>query len=167
MNGTVLRKVTFNGLMLSALRDQVRFGLNHLPPRGAGYFLLPGLTPSVTTAPVLSGKAELSTPWTVSISTHPQSRSAALASDVTLTVAATLSSGSELNVKYQWRKDNVEIAESIRFTGTTTASLRITNINSTDAGSYTCVATATVGAATTGPLQAISNASILTVSPTP
>ncbi len=167
MNGTVLRKVTFNGLMLSALRDQVRFGLNHLPPRGAGYFLLPGLTPSVTTAPILSGKAELSTPWTVSFSTHPQSRSAALASDVTLTVAATLSSGSEMNVKYQWRKDNVEIAESIRFTGTTTASLRITNINSTDAGSYTCVATATVGAATTGPLQAISNASVLTVSPTP
>ncbi len=167
LSGTVLRKVTFNGLMISALRDQTRFGFNHLPPRGAGFFLLPGLTPNVATAPILSGKAELSPPWAVSFSTHPQSRSAATASDVTLTAAATVSSGSGMNVKYQWRKNNVEIAESLRFTGTTTASLRITNITSNDAGSYTCVATATVGTAPTGPLQAVSNGAVLTVTTTP
>jgi hypothetical protein len=167
LTGTVLRKVTFNGLMISALRDQTRFGFNHLPPRGAGFFLLPGLTPSVATAPILSGKAELTTPWAVTFSTHPQSRSAATASDVTLTAAATVSSGSGMNVKYQWRRNNVEIAESLRFTGTTTASLRITNITSNDAGSYTCVATATVGTAPTGPLQAVSNSAVLTVTTTP
>lgn len=168
MTGTVLRKVTFNGLMLSALNDQSRFGLNHLPPRGAGFFLLPGLTPSVTTAPILSGKAELSTPWVVTFSTHPQSLSAATNSSVTLTAAATVSSGSAMNVKYQWRKNNVEIAESLRYTGTTTASLRITNIASNDAGSYTCVATAVVGTvATTGPLQSVSNPAVLTVTTTP
>jgi hypothetical protein len=165
MAGTVLRKVTFNGLMLYALRDQVRFGLNHLPPRGAGFFLLPGLTPNITTAPILSGRAELSTPWSVSFSTHPQSRNAATNSNVTLTAAATVTPDSGMNVKYQWRKDNVDLSDGNGFTGATTASLTITNINSSYAGSYTCVATATVGAASSGPLQAISNASVLTVSP--
>ncbi len=167
MNGTVLRKVTFNGLMISALRDQSRFGLDHLPPRGAGFFLLPGLTPSISTAPVLSGKAELSTPWIVSFSTHPQSRNAATNSNVTLTAAATVTPGSGMNIKYQWRKDNVDLSDGNGFTGTSTASLTITNVISSYAGSYTCVATATVGAAASGPLQAISNASVLTVSPTP
>jgi hypothetical protein len=70
-----------------------------------------------------------------------------------------------MNVKYQWRKDNVDLSDGNGFTGATTASLTITNINSSYAGSYTCVATATVGAASSGPLQAISNASVLTVSP--
>jgi len=165
LSGTVLRKVIFNGLMISALKDQSRFGLNHLPPRGAGFFLLQSLTPSVTTAPILSGKAELSTPWIVSFSTHPQSRSASTNSSVIFTASASVSSGSGMNVKYQWRKDNIDLSDGNGFTGTTTASLAITNIISSYAGSYTCVATATVGAATAGPLQAISNAAVLTVSP--
>jgi cyclophilin family peptidyl-prolyl cis-trans isomerase len=165
MTGTVLRKVTFNGLILSALKDQSRFGLNHLPPRGAGFFLLPGLTPSVTTAPILSGKAELSTPWTVSFSVHPQSRSASPNSSVILSASASVSSDSGMNIKYQWRKDNVDLSDGNGFTGANTASLTISNIISSYVGSYTCVATATVGAASSGPLQAISNAALLTVSP--
>lgn len=160
MNGTVLRKVTYSGLIISALPDQARYGLSYLSPRGAGFFLLPGLTPSVATSPILSGKAELSTPWIVSFSTHPQPRSAAAGTNVTITAAAGVTAGAGMTVKYQWRKDNVNISEGDGFTGTQSASLTITGLIASDAGSYTCVASA-------GPLQAVSNAAILTVTTTP
>jgi hypothetical protein len=158
--GTVLRKVTYNGLIISALPDQARYGLSYLAPRGAGFFLLPGLTPSVTTSPILSGKAELSTPWVLSFSIQPQPRSAAAGTDVTLSAAAEVTTGAGMAVKYQWRKDNVSISEGNGFTGTQSASLLITGLIASDAGSYTCVASA-------GTLQAVSNAAVLTVTTTP
>ncbi|MCX6854080.1 MAG: immunoglobulin domain-containing protein, partial [Verrucomicrobia bacterium] len=157
--GTVLRKATISGLIIQGLPNQARFGLGHVAPGGAGYFLLPGLAPSVSTSPILSGKVELGTPWAVNFTTQPQSRSAATGANVTLTTAA-VSTGSGMVVKYQWRKDNIDIPEGDGFTGTKTASLTMTGLISADAGSYTCVASA-------GPLEAISNAAALTVTTTP
>jgi cyclophilin family peptidyl-prolyl cis-trans isomerase len=166
-DGTILRKVTYSGLIISAAPDQARYELSYLAPRGAGYFLLPGLTPSITKSPILSGKVELSTPWTVSFTTQPQSRSAATGANVTLTAAA-VTTGLGMSIKYQWRKDNIDLVEDTRFTGTKTGSLAINGLISSDAASYTCVATAVVGqTATKGPLQAVSNAAVLTVTTSP
>ncbi|MPM30376.1 hypothetical protein SDC9_76924 [bioreactor metagenome] len=100
---------------------------------------------ATTTAAVLTV-----TPATA-ITTHPVSLNAYDSDDVTLTVVAV---GSGLS--YQWRKDGINLSDGGNISGSTTATLQITNVSPSDYGTYTCVVTGSCGSAT-------SNGAVLTI----
>jgi len=74
----------------------------------------------------------------------PQSQTAVLNGDVTLSVSA---DGGPLPDRYQWRKDGVDLP------GANDARLRLTNVQPGDAGSYTVVAYNRLGSATSSPAR--------------
>jgi len=84
------------------------------------------------------------------ISTQPTSQSVNAGSNLTLTVAAT---GSPT---YQWQLGGNNLSDSGNISGSSTSSLTITSITTSQAGSYTAVATNAGGSAT-------SNAAVVTV----
>src|SRR5690606_31417189 len=87
------------------------------------------------------------------ITTHPASQSSAPGGLVTFTAAA----DGDPPPTFQWQRNGINIA------GATSASLTLSNVTSNDAGSYTVVATNSVG-------SAMSSSATLTVSvvvPTP
>lgn len=67
---------------------------------------------------------------------------------VTFTVAA-----SGQNLSFQWRKDEVELVDDARITGSQTNTLVIQNATAADAGSYTVVITNDAGDITTTPVD--------------
>lgn len=75
------------------------------------------------------------------ITQHPASQYAAIGDTATLTVAA---SGNPTPT-YQWKKDGVSIA------GATSATLTLSNVQASDAGSYTAIASNVAGTATSAP----------------
>lgn len=75
------------------------------------------------------------------ITQHPVGQYAAIGDTATLTVAA---SGNP-SPTYQWKKDGVSIA------GATSATLTLSNVQPSDAGSYTAVASNVAGTATSAP----------------
>ncbi len=79
------------------------------------------------------------------ITTQPQSQSVCEGDDVTFSVSATGD-----NLTYQWQKDGSDIS------GSTSSSLTLTNVSSSDEGSYACVVTGDCGSVT-------SNAATLTI----
>lgn len=85
-----------------------------------------------------------------SFTTQPQSRTANAGTNVSFTVAASGSPAPTL----QWKKGTTTL------TGQTGTTLTLNNVQSADAGSYTCVATNTAGSAT-------SNTATLTVDTAP
>ena len=85
-----------------------------------------------------------------SITTQPVSQSVGSGSTLTLTVAAT---GSPT---YQWQLGGTNLSDSGNISGSKTATLTITNIATSQAGSYTAVATNDGGSVT-------SNAAVVTV----
>ncbi|HWA27416.1 MAG TPA: pectinesterase family protein [Lacunisphaera sp.] len=82
------------------------------------------------------------------ITLDPVSQTVTAGANVTFTVAATGTGP----ITYQWQKDGSDIA------GATNSSLTLTNVQATDAGSYTAVATTAGGSVT-------SAAAVLTVNP--
>ncbi len=76
---------------------------------------------------------------TINIVTQPANISACEGQTVEFNVNATFSGGSEL--KYQWRKDGIELTDNARISGTNTPKLVISNINLNDAGYYDVVLT--------------------------
>lgn len=95
---------------------------------------------------VTSSIAKLTVQMLPAFTTHPLTQFAEVGDDVTLTVVAT----GIPEPTYQWKKGGVDIP------GATGTSLVISDIQIADAGSYTCVATNSVGAVT-------SNAAVVTV----
>ncbi|MBI4662667.1 MAG: immunoglobulin domain-containing protein, partial [Verrucomicrobia bacterium] len=93
-----------------------------------------------------SGNITLRLLLTSIITTEPASQTAITGASVTMTVAAT----GTAPLRYQWRKDVVNLA------GATSASLTLTNVQASQAGSYTVLVTTGAGSAT-------SSAAILTV----
>ena len=86
------------------------------------------------------------------ITTQPESKSVCSGDSTTLTVVA---SGSSLT--YRWQKDGTNLNETPPFSGTQTATLTITNVGQSEAGSYTCIVTAT------GSCSKTSNAAVLSI----
>lgn len=97
-----------------------------------------------------SSAATLTVLTAPSIVTHPQNVSATVGGSMTLNVVAM----GTAPLTYQWKKGGTAI------TGATSASYTISNVQSTDAGSYTVTVTNSVGSVT-------SNAATLTVSSAP
>ena len=86
------------------------------------------------------------------ISTHPVNRqNIAPGSTIMFTVVATGS-----NLTYQWQRDEVNLTDDARYSGTTTATLTVMSVMETDEGNFTCVVTDDVDSIT-------SNAAELTV----
>lgn len=86
------------------------------------------------------------------ITQHPSNQTVAPGGTATFTVAA---SGTT-PLSYQWQKNSVNISDGGHYSGTTTATLIVSNCDASDAGSYRCVVTNACGSAT-------SNAATLTV----
>lgn len=90
------------------------------------------------------------------ISTHPTSRTICSGTTTSFTVGA---SGTPTPT-YQWYKGATAVTNGGRLSGATTATLTVTNADTSDAGSYSCTATNNCG-------SAASNAATLTVNPSP
>ncbi len=103
-----------------------------------------------------SATANLTLKAATSITQHPASASVAREATVQFSAAAT----GENTISYQWQKDGGNLSNGGRFSGVTTPTLTITDVKSTDAGLYRCVATAECG-------SAASNTATLTVSGPP
>ena len=89
-----------------------------------------------------------------SITTAPLPQTFMDGDTVSFTVAA---SGD--NLSFQWRKDDVDLADDTRITGSQTQTLVIQNATAADAGSYTVVITNDAGDVTTTPVDLTLDAS--------
>ncbi len=96
---------------------------------------------------VTSNAASLTVNPATAITQQPTDATACAGDDVTFSVTATGS-----NLTYQWQKDGSNIS------GATSSTLTLSNVSSSDAGSYTCVVSGDCGTAT-------SNAATLTINP--
>ena len=83
-------------------------------------------------------------PAVPTITTQPLDRSVRTGDDVTLTVVAT----GEPTPKYQWKFNGTDLAEATNITGTTTATLTLTDIQPASAGKYTVVVSNDSGSVT-------------------
>ncbi len=91
------------------------------------------------------------------ITTHPAGATRSAGSSVSMSVAATASSGS---LSYQWKKGTTTLSNSLLVTGATSAALNLLSVQSSDAGSYSVIVTDANGSVE-------SNAAALTVSNDP
>jgi hypothetical protein len=92
----------------------------------------------------------------LTITNQPQDAEVCSDGEATLSVGVT-SNISGASYTYKWMKDGVPVNNSASVTGSSTRTLRITNLKSGDAGSYTVLITATGGS------NIISNSATLTV----
>ncbi|MES2595972.1 MAG: immunoglobulin domain-containing protein [Verrucomicrobiota bacterium] len=144
------RSVTFQGLIIPQIDSipgltatsnlQAQQGA---PPRGtygAGYFLLDQLLipPAKAVTSQLSGKARLSANPLV-LTTTPEAQTVATGANASFMVAVTggIVSGDTILV-YEWRRNGMKLANGLGVAGATTATLTLTGVNATYAGSYQC-----------------------------
>lgn len=83
-------------------------------------------------------------PTAPSFTQQPNSQTVVAGATVTFTATVSASPAAT----FQWRKDGVALSNGGRISGATTASLTITSVSAADTGSYTLVATNTVGSTT-------------------
>jgi subtilisin-like proprotein convertase family protein len=81
------------------------------------------------------------------ITSQPQSRTNIAGTTATFTVTATGSTP----LSYQWRRNNNTVTNGGNISGTTTATLTVSNVTASDATSYTVVVTNSAGAVTSAP----------------
>lgn len=99
-----------------------------------------------------SGNLQITVRSLASITTAPLPQSFVDGDTVTFTVAATGE-----NLSFQWRKDDVDLADDTRISGSQTNTLVIQNATAADAGSYTVVITNDAGDITTTPVNLTRN----------
>lgn len=156
INGSVPPGLSFSGLTGPGVVNVQNLTCTGTPTTAGSYALTitayegPNATliasPNYAYAITIQGSSTTAPTFT----TQPQSQSATVGSSVTFTAAATGS----LTPTYQWKKDGTTIS------GATNASLALTNVQTSAAGTYTVVATNSAGSAT-------SNGAVLTVVTTP
>jgi hypothetical protein len=78
------------------------------------------------------------------ITQQPQSQTVAEGHSATFTVVAS----STAALTYKWQKNQADLADGGHYSGTTTTSLAIASVDSTDVASYRCVVTNTYGSTT-------------------
>ncbi|MBV6498242.1 MAG: hypothetical protein CJBNEKGG_00461 [Prosthecobacter sp.] len=144
------RKVGFEGLCINDSVSDPEYGSPYRPPSGAGFFLLPGTTPSLSKSAILSGRVSLKAP-TITFTTQPASQivdESTLSQSVTVsfTAAATGLPG----IVYQWFRNGEPI------TAATGQTYTIVGVGAAHVGSYVCVASS-------GVLQTASNTATLSL----
>jgi hypothetical protein len=133
------RNVAFQGMLIPGIPHTpeqknsagavVQAELPASAARGAGYFLLPELLPTVTTSRILSGAVQLrGVP--IQIQTQPLSRTVNPGETLSFSVAAT----GQGTLTYRWRKNGTTIE------GATGTSFQLTNVaKAANEGTYDCV----------------------------
>ena len=81
---------------------------------------------------------------TLAITAQPQSQTVGVGSNATFSVTAT----GDAPLAYQWRLNNVNLSTDIHISGATNSTLTISNVQFTDAGSYSVLVTNAAGSAT-------------------
>ncbi len=100
-----------------------------------------------------SNEAALALKAATAITQHPSNQSVPTGGTANFTVAAT----GDGTLAYQWQKNQVNLSNGGHYSGCTTATLTVSNCDSSDAANYRCVVTAGCGSAT-------SNEATLTIS---
>ena len=103
-------------------------------------------------ATTLSDQAALAIKAVTTVTQHPTGRTLCEGDTVDLSIAAT----GEGALSYRWRKNGVDLSDTGPYSGTGTATLRISNVSMADAADYQCLATADCG-------SVLSNTATLTV----
>ncbi len=78
----------------------------------------------------------------------PDGQSAAIGDTISFSVTATGD-----NLSFQWRKDEIDLVDNSRISGSQSPTLTITNVSTGDAGSYTVVITNLAGDTTSTPVE--------------
>lgn len=142
------RKVSFEGLCINDSISDPEYGSPYRAPSGAGFFLLPGTTPSVSKSAILSGRASLKAP-TITFTTQPVSKDvdeSTITQSVTVSFTATATGLP--GIVYQWYRNGEPI------TAATSQTYTIEGVGAAHVGSYVCVASS-------GVLQTASNTATL------
>ncbi len=139
LDGSVTRTVTYQGLIIPTIPatpalTNTSGGITQpeIPgaeAKGAGYFLLPELLPSITKSKINSGKVSL-LPTPITLSTQPVSQTVNPGATVSFSVVVSSSQGT---ITYRWRKDGNTIS------GATAASYSTPPVTEASQGSYDCV----------------------------
>ena len=93
---------------------------------------------------VNSNSASLTLKTATAFTTHPANQSKCAGESAAFTVAAS----GDGTVSYQWQKDGNNLSNGGHYSGATTATLTVANIEPNDVASYRCIATAGCGSAT-------------------
>jgi uncharacterized repeat protein (TIGR01451 family) len=96
---------------------------------------------------VVSSNATLVSHFPAVISTPPASQTVPAGSVVSFTVEASGSSP----ISFQWQRGGTNLADGGKLSGSTTASLTVSNVQAADMGSYSVVVTNAYGGATSAP----------------
>jgi cyclophilin family peptidyl-prolyl cis-trans isomerase len=156
------RSAAFRGLIIPRTDavNATNANLLAVSSYGVGYFLLPGLTPTLKTSQILSGKVTLK-PTPVEISPQPLDQTINPGDNVVFTIGVSggINDPSGAVVTYRWYKDGVAISDSTGTTsisGATTNTLTLSSAQKANSGSYFCEVTQSVSIVR-------SNAAVLTV----
>ncbi|MCK4662341.1 MAG: immunoglobulin domain-containing protein [Bacteroidales bacterium] len=93
-----------------------------------------------------SNQAILTVNKSTSISVHPVSQGVTEGGNVVFSVSATGS-----NLTYQWQKDGVDLVDGANISGSTTLTLNLLNLLTSDEGSYRCVVSGDCGTQNSDP----------------
>lgn len=136
------RKISYQGLIIPsvpttpAVRDENgNITTNEIPgtgAKGAGYFLMPELLPTVTTSRINSGKVAL-LPTPLQIITQPTPTEQALNPGAPVTYSVFVDPSAQGTVTYSWRKNGNTLSSA------TTASLSLSSVSEANQGTYDCV----------------------------
>ncbi len=144
------RKVSFEGLCINDSVSDPEYGSAYRAPSGAGFFLLPGTTPSISKSAILSGRVSLKAP-TITFTTQPASK-AVDESTTTQSVTASFTAAATgvPGIVYQWYRNGEPI------TAATSQTYTIEGVGAAHVGSYVCVASS-------GVIQTASNTATLSL----
>lgn len=136
LDGAEKRKATYQGLIIPRNLDNPSGnGVILKPASGVGYFLLPGLTPTVATSAIKSGMVSMNG---ILITTQPSSQNVLTGANVTFSVDA-LVIADLTALTYQWQKNGVPLTNGSGVAGATTKTLTLETVDNADAADYTCL----------------------------
>jgi cyclophilin family peptidyl-prolyl cis-trans isomerase len=136
LNGAEKRKATYQGLIIPRNLDNPSGnGVILKPASGVGYFLLPGLTPTVATSAIKSGMVSMNG---ILITTQPSSQNVLTGANVTFSVDALVIADLSA-LTYQWQKNGVPLSDGTGVAGAATKTLTLETVDNADAADYTCL----------------------------
>jgi cyclophilin family peptidyl-prolyl cis-trans isomerase len=136
------RRVPYQGLIIPSIpatparRDENgNITANEIPgssARGAGYFLMPELLPTLTTSRINSGKVTL-LPTPILILTQPAPTTQAVNPGTPVTYSVFVDPAAQGTLTYRWRRNGTSLSSA------TAATLSLASVSETNQGTYDCV----------------------------